>query len=580
MASFEPPCKKLKSEEANLLDKNVDQDNVVVFERNEMDVGICCYIHNNSGFKAKVKSTWEDFHVHEIDANGQVVHLTTLIPPVPMKEVSASSVLTSQQRAQLIIVSNADYLKEEFQINVDNMSKTERTLLHKCIKEEFPDLCSNTIEKNGSKVICVTKNKPGKKDQTGFRHDKLPGKFCHCVLYKEGKTTAEAISHISRQLHMAPNFFTFSGTKDKRAITTQMLCCSRISAEKLKLASDSLKSIKLGNFSYKSEPLKLGDNQGNRFSIVLRGINLDDKEIITKNIHSIKENGFLNYFGLQRFGTTSLPTHAIGKSLLKGDWSNAIDLLLEPLPDDRQDTKEWKSKFKETEDYNIALKSAHGNDRTLLLGLKRYGKSLDALLLIPRNSIQLYIHAYQSFIWNKVLSKRIQEYGLQPQIGDLVISDSKTKGIDAVSVLKESDLNSFSITDVVLPLPGFDIKYPENCIKDLYTDILKNDYLDESCFKHKVKTFAMPGSYRHIVIKPSEVSIDWIQYSDSQISLILSDFGKLKKDTLLIPDFNLVTKRDGLILYLQLPKSAYATMAIREITHGEAIVINKMAEKN
>ena len=28
---------------------------------------------------------------------------------------------------------------------------------------------------------------------------------------------------------------------------------------------------------------------------------------------SLKNNGFINYFGMQRFGTTSIPTHHVGR---------------------------------------------------------------------------------------------------------------------------------------------------------------------------------------------------------------------------------------------------------------------------
>lgn len=37
----------------------------------------------------------------------------------------------------------------------------------------------------------------------------------------------------------------------------------------------------------------------------------------------------LLHAGMQRFGTASIPTHAIGLALLKSEWQKAIDLVLE-----------------------------------------------------------------------------------------------------------------------------------------------------------------------------------------------------------------------------------------------------------
>lgn len=78
-----------------------------------------------------------------------------------------------------------------------------------------------------------------------------------------------------------------------------------------------------------NDALKLGELNGNRFTIVLRQVN-GDNELIEQSIESLKHNGFINYYGLQRFGTTEIATHEIGKFLLKGNFKHAIDLILKP----------------------------------------------------------------------------------------------------------------------------------------------------------------------------------------------------------------------------------------------------------
>lgn len=68
----------------------------------------------------------------------------------------------------------------------------------------------------------------------------------------------------------------------------------------------------------------------------------------------------------------------------------------------------------------------------------------------------MYIHSYQSYVWNNMVSKRIEEYGLKPVPGDLVLKGATATYID------EEDVNNYSIHDVVMPLPGFDVIYPKH----------------------------------------------------------------------------------------------------------------------
>lgn len=37
----------------------------------------------------------------------------------------------------------------------------------------------------------------------------------------------------------------------------------------------------------------------------------------------------------------------------------------------------------------------------------------------------MYVHSYQSYAWNCVVSRRIREFGIKPVVGDLVIPGFK-----------------------------------------------------------------------------------------------------------------------------------------------------------
>ena len=154
-----------------------------------------------------------------------------------------------------------------------------------------------------------------KRDSSGKqRNTRWPaelGNYCWFLLYKENKDTMDAINLLSKLLKIKAGMFGYAGTKDRRAVTTQQVSVYRVRAEQLQDLNASLWNMCVGNFKYCREPLKLGSLSGNHFIITLRNV-VGDHDMIAKSLESLKLDGFINYFGLQRFGTTSVPTHKIG----------------------------------------------------------------------------------------------------------------------------------------------------------------------------------------------------------------------------------------------------------------------------
>lgn len=44
---------------------------------------------------------------------------------------------------------------------------------------------------------------------------------------------------------------------------------------------------------------------------------------------------------------------------------------------------------------------------------------------IPRNNRLMYVHSYQSVVWNTMVSRRIEAFGLKAVEGDLILKGSQ-----------------------------------------------------------------------------------------------------------------------------------------------------------
>ncbi|XP_053320233.1 pseudouridylate synthase 7 homolog isoform X2 [Spea bombifrons] len=542
----------------------------------EIDVGITKFVSTHEGFSGILKERYSDFVVHEIGKDGKISYLTDLSVPADNEDPSEEiySVLSADDKKRLEELQMLKNKEANVEIEVIDDTKEKRTIIHQAVKGLFPGLETKTEDREGKKYI-IAYHAAGKKALSNPRKHSWPksrGSFCHFVLYKENKDTMEAINVLSKYLRVKPNIFSYMGTKDKRAITVQEIAVLRITAQRLAHLNKCLMNFKLGNFSYQKAPLKLGELQGNHFTVVLRNITGTDEQV-KQAMTSLRDIGFINYYGMQRFGTTAVPTYQVGRAILQNNWNEMIDLILKPRPGaEKNYLVQCREEWAKTKDPDAALKKLPVKrcvEGQLLRGLSMYGLKniVSAFGIIPRNNRLMYIHSYQSYVWNNMVSKRIDEYGLKVVPGDLVL-----KGATAIPV-EEGDIDSYSINDVVMPLPGFDVIYPKHKIAAAYEEMLAADNLDIKNMRHRIKDYSLAGAYRKIVIRPQDVSWEVVAYDDPKISLVKTDLDTLDGNP--PPSFNKEGKYRALKMEFSLPPSTYATMAIREVLKMDTSIKNQ-----
>jgi tRNA pseudouridine13 synthase len=132
---------------------------------------------------------------------------------------------------------------------------------------------------------------------------------------------------------------------------------------------------------------------------------------------------------------------------------------------------------------------------------------------------------------------------------------------------EEAASGKFPIEDLVLPLPGPNVLYPENEIAQIYEKLMKKDGLSMTSSPHKIRDFshaAIPGGYRHVLCKPTDLEYSVLRYDDKETELSQTDADVLNgAPKIVLPENG---KYLALRLSFSLPSSTYATMLIRELT--------------
>ncbi|XP_063069653.1 pseudouridylate synthase PUS7L isoform X2 [Engraulis encrasicolus] len=413
-------------------------------------------------------------------------------------------------------------------------SKEHRTSVHHFITVRFGKLVETKSFTNetGSFITARLRERtrPNKK-RSAADAERVDVTYTGFVLRKDNLETLEAISLMAAALDVLPCDFSYAGTKDKRAVTHQDMVVMKVSVHRLKEKASEFVSrgIHLSGIHAASEPLHLGRLKGNHFDIVIRDLKLHDNSchgdletLVNKAVEDTKRRGFINYYGPQRFGNSqSVQADRVGLALLKEDMEAAISLFF--TPDDEDDLpNKAKRHYKNTGNAKEALALMpvfKARERLMLRALHRYGVSAEgasrAWLSLPHASRCFYPHAYCSLIWNQAAAHRIQQLGTRPVQGDLVwtrpsqgdltwdaAAPRAGPGLEVhVVTAAEAKEGIFSLEQVVLPMPGNSVLYPENVLGSWYRERLEQDGLGSCRFRVPALKLNVPGCYRPLVAR-------------------------------------------------------------------------------
>jgi len=251
------------------------------------------------------------------------------------------------------------------------------------------------------------------------------------ILVKRNWDTLSAIKAVANQLGVNVGRVQIGGIKDARAMTAQYMTIQGASASDIEKIQ--IRDLNVYPVGYVRNKLSSYYLLGNHFQITVRNLK-HLKSTIGKRIARILEEleaigGIPNFFGHQRFGTVRPITHLVGKTLVKGDFKKAAMIFLAKASSlEHPQSRCARNRLRETRDFERALQDFPQQLRYERLMIRHLVEAPSdfsgAFRELPVKLQELFPQAYQSFLFNRFLSKRIdKKLPLNSvEVGDYVVS--------------------------------------------------------------------------------------------------------------------------------------------------------------
>ena len=373
---------------------------------------------------------------------------------------------------------------------------------------------------------------------------------------KIGRTTLDVVLDIARDLHIDRKRMGFAGMKDKKARTRQWICISNMDSdeqfEQVKALSGQIYKTDFLKVIRGRKKLRMGQLKGNKFRILIRDIDDVEKsaEIASGILKQLEVTGVPNYFGWQRFGKPRTNTHLVGEALVENDLKKAVGRYIGNPTEEEHEENQKARKAYDDEDLEKSLELMGKGMRYEKMMIRelikdsKKGELTDksyknALHALPKPLQRMFVHAYQSFLFNAAVSKRV-EMGINKYIeGDIIINNEERIVRDKTPEEYQELIDTFQVNPTS-PLYGTKVPFAGGKVGEMEKSILDNYGLSK-------EDFEVPKMPR------------------------LGSHGLRRSMRFQVWDTSAIATDEGVLTEFSINKGSYATAVLREVMKKDVV---------
>lgn len=221
-------------------------------------------------------------------------------------------------------------------------------------------------------------------------------------LSKRGIGTLDAVTELCRGLHIPQKIISFGGLKDRHSVSDQIVS---IRGERREFRHPRFHLTFLGRSAH---PYDHRSFSANRFTITVRDLTAAQAVAVRQRLDQVKVFGIPNYYDDQRFGSLRGTKEFIARRLIAGDCEGALQLAIAtPSAEDQKMDRNIKRTIQTLwGDWpKCKAELPRCSERSIVTYLVDHPDDFaNAFDLLNRNLKILYLSAYQSYLWNRLLS--------------------------------------------------------------------------------------------------------------------------------------------------------------------------------